>query len=447
MVDVFISYARDNQDVAKRLAEAVARDGYDVWWDDDIPPHVSYSELISEKIATAKAAIVVWSKSAAASEWVRAEADMGRSARKLIQTSVDGTTPPLPFNLIQFAAIGDWQGEDDHPGWKAVKTSIRALCGPPSATPGTIQAALPPDLPPPPPPPPPPSPSPAATQPMAALLTTPPVQQGGGNRGILAIAGVGGAAVLALGAFLWWRGDPPAPQDPTPATNQPQALAQNQPETTQPTNQQRPVATPVAPQQADPALFTRAAAIQGAESINIHAGPAEGFGVIARAGATDPLTTYPQTAPWWRVRTASGRVGYVLASRIRLLEPGAVPGAPPVTVPGEEPPEAPPAQASMEGRWSVFWVWGGVRHSGTMNVTGNSAAININVGSDYRIREDCRVRTTGATVRINCFNVRVLEGKGTYSPDSFDLRLSNARVIRGNVSDTNARVPATFTRH
>ncbi len=91
-------------------------------------------------------------------------------------------------------------------------------------------------------------------------------------------------------------------------------------------------------------------------------------------------------------------------------------------------------------------MWGGVRHSGSMHVNGTSASLTINVGSDYRISESCRVRATGPSVRINCFNVRVLEGKGSYSPDSFDLRLSNARVIRGNVSDSNARVPVTFTR-
>lgn len=442
MVDVFISYARDNQDVAKRLAEAVARDGYNVWWDDDIPPHVSYSELISEKIATAKAAIVIWSKSAAASEWVRAEADMGRSARKLIQTSVDGTTPPLPFNLIQFAGIGDWQGEEDHPGWKAVRTSIRALCGPPSETPGTIQAALPEAPPPAPPPPPPPPPSPATTQPVAALSTLPPVRPGNGNRKVLAIAGAGGAAVLALGGFLWWRGDPPAPVNPTPPATQTQPLVQAQPQQ-QPASQ-TPVPAPVAPQQADPALFTQTAAIQGTEGLNIYAGPGEGFGVIARAGLTDPLTTYPQTSPWWRVRTANGRVGYVQAARVRILPPGEVQG----TLPGEQPVEEPVQQAAtMSRRWSVSWVWGGVRHNGTMNVNGTSATIDMNVGGDYRIREDCRVNARGPAVRINCFNVRVLDGKGTYSPDNFDLRLSNARTIRGNVSDSNARVPATFTRH
>lgn len=443
MVDVFISYARDNQDVAKRLADAVARDGYNVWWDDDIPPHVSYSELISEKIATAKAAIVVWSKSAAASEWVRAEADMGRSARKLIQTSVDGTTPPLPFNLIQFAGIGDWQGEEDHPGWKAVKTSIRALCGPPAETPGTIQAAMPETpSPAPPPPPPPPPPEPALTQPVAAFATQPPVQVGGGNRNAFVIASAGGAAIVALAAFIWWRGDPPAPVTPTAPTNQAQPLVQNQPQ--QSPTAPSPVPAPVAPQQADPALFTQAAAIQGTEGLSIYAGPGEGFGVIARAGPTDPLTTYPQTAPWWRVRTANGRVGYVQAARVRIVPPGEVPGTPP----GEQPSETPVQPVTMTGRWSVSWVWGGVRHNGTMNVSGTSASLQINVGNDYRIREDCRIRVTGPAARITCSNVRVLEGKGTYSPDNFELLFGgNGRVMRASVSDANARVPATFRRH
>lgn len=37
--------------------------------------------------------------------------------------------PPLPFNQIQFAEIGDWQGEAEHPGWSKVKASLRYLCG------------------------------------------------------------------------------------------------------------------------------------------------------------------------------------------------------------------------------------------------------------------------------------------------------------------------------
>jgi len=129
MVDVFVSYAREDQAFAQRIAHAAAREGYDVWWDDDLPPHLSYGEVITEKIGNAKAAIVVWSHRSAESEWVRAEADLARSQKKLIQTSIDDRQPPMPFNQIQFASIGDWNGEPDHPGWKKVRASLAALCG------------------------------------------------------------------------------------------------------------------------------------------------------------------------------------------------------------------------------------------------------------------------------------------------------------------------------
>ena len=129
MVDVFISYSREDLGAVKRLAEAVEAAGYDVWWDADLPPHLSYGDVITAKIGMAKAAIVVWSQASASSQWVRAEADMARNQAKLVQTSLDNVMPPLPFNQIQFAELGDWQGEPDHLGWRKVKASLTELCG------------------------------------------------------------------------------------------------------------------------------------------------------------------------------------------------------------------------------------------------------------------------------------------------------------------------------
>src|SRR5689334_7129458 len=129
MVDLFISYSRANRDTVRRLAEAIGRLGYAVWWDEELPAHLSYGEVITEKIGEAKATLVVWSKDSAASEWVRAEADMARNQKKLIQTAIDDCVPPLPFNQIQYAALADWQGEADHPGWRKVRASLAALCG------------------------------------------------------------------------------------------------------------------------------------------------------------------------------------------------------------------------------------------------------------------------------------------------------------------------------
>jgi len=188
MVDVFISYSRANQAMVRQLADAVKREGYSIWWDDELPPHLSYGDVITEKIGSARAAIVVWSQSAAQSEWVRAEADVARGQKKLIQTSIDDRMPPMPFNQIQFASIGDWRGEADHPGWLKVKASLAALCGPGAGASERAPAYAMPTAPPP----------TAEIAPPAAPAQRLIV----GALALLAL--VAGAAIL----LLWLRSDP-----------------------------------------------------------------------------------------------------------------------------------------------------------------------------------------------------------------------------------------------
>ena len=129
VVDVFISYSRHDKAKVAQLAQKIEAAGYDVWWDAELPAHKSYGDVITEKIGEAKAAVVVWSGNAAESQWVRAEADVARNQKKLIQTSLGEVMPPLPFNQIQCADIGDWDGEDDHRGWRKIKASLENLCG------------------------------------------------------------------------------------------------------------------------------------------------------------------------------------------------------------------------------------------------------------------------------------------------------------------------------
>jgi len=38
MADVFLSYAREDQAFAQRLAQALEAEGFSVWWDRTIPP-------------------------------------------------------------------------------------------------------------------------------------------------------------------------------------------------------------------------------------------------------------------------------------------------------------------------------------------------------------------------------------------------------------------------
>jgi TolB-like protein len=127
LADVFISYARADETAARRIGKALEGAGLSVWWDADLPAHRSYSEIIERNLAEAKAVVVLWSVSAASSQWVRAEADFARNAGKLVQAQVDGTLPPMPFNQIQCADLKGWRGSASHPGWAKLKGSVQAL--------------------------------------------------------------------------------------------------------------------------------------------------------------------------------------------------------------------------------------------------------------------------------------------------------------------------------
>ena len=290
MVDVFISYARTNQPLVRQLAEAVKRRGYSVWWDDELPPHLSYSDVITDKIGEAKAAIVVWSEDAAASEWVRAEADVARNQKKLIQTSIDGRMPPMPFNQIQFAAIGDWQGEEDHPGWMKVKASLEALCG----APGAAAPA--------------PAPRPAPAVPPAVA----PAPPGGGSRLVPVLLALLVLAVLVVGVVLWRGGR----RKPPPEAGEVASST---------------VPAPAAPQEAEApppartdATFTETATIEDPRGFGeVRGGPSAEAFAIGRVARGEIFTTYPQQGEWWQVRIANGTIGYLPRARIRLMPAGA----------------------------------------------------------------------------------------------------------------------------
>jgi hypothetical protein len=330
--DVFISYSRENQEVVRRLAEAVKRLGYDVWWDDQLPPHLSYGDVISQKVGGAKAAIVVWSANATQSEWVRAEADMALGQKKLIQTSIDGRDPPMPFNQLHYVSLADWDGSDDHPGWTKVKESLVALCGAPGAEAAPVPAAVPPvaapvtlDKPV-------PSAAPAAAPlPPAAPVPAPAPKPAarGSNKLILILIGVSLLVIAGVAVLALTRGRSSEPQSNGSA----------------PANEARPAdsggpATPP-PVTTVPAEFSQEAVIGDEESFaNVRSGPSADAAVVARVNTGETFNTYGQDGDWWRVRIAGGLIGYMERSRIRVREPVAVPSlddgapaAPPIAVP------------------------------------------------------------------------------------------------------------------
>jgi adenylate cyclase len=132
VADIFVSYGRSTETQAQQVAEALRAAGYSVWRDDELPAHRAYGDVIEERLHSAKAVVVLWSVESARSQWVRAEADIAREAGTLVQVTIDGAIPPLPFNQIQCADLNGWSGDTGTPGWRKVESSVALLVGTPA---------------------------------------------------------------------------------------------------------------------------------------------------------------------------------------------------------------------------------------------------------------------------------------------------------------------------
>lgn len=140
MAKVFVSYARNSEPVARRLTRLLGAAGHDAWSDAELPPHRPYAEVIEERLASADAVVVLWSADAARSQWVRAEAEYARERGKLLQASLDGVLPPLPFNQTQCASLPKGDVERHAAAWSKILASIDQL-GQSPATPPPVTAA------------------------------------------------------------------------------------------------------------------------------------------------------------------------------------------------------------------------------------------------------------------------------------------------------------------
>lgn len=103
MARVFLSYAREDEAVARRLAELLGEEGHEVWWDRDLHGGAQFEEEIDRALKGADAVVVLWSGAATKSGWVKDEASEARDARKLVPLTLGQSRPPLGFR--QFHAI------------------------------------------------------------------------------------------------------------------------------------------------------------------------------------------------------------------------------------------------------------------------------------------------------------------------------------------------------
>lgn len=108
MADVFLSYARGDRSAAERLARAIGEAGLSVWWDRHIKGGAEFSRDIERQLDAAARVLVLWSKEAVDSRWVRDEASVAADSGRLVGATLDGTPPPLGFRQFQTIDLSDW---------------------------------------------------------------------------------------------------------------------------------------------------------------------------------------------------------------------------------------------------------------------------------------------------------------------------------------------------
>jgi len=134
MADVFVSYASEDRERARKLASVLATRGWSVWWDRKIIAGQSFDQVIERELETAKSVVVLWSKDSISSEWVKNEAAVAAEKGVLVPALIDRVKLPLEFRRKQTVDLVDWDGNSSHSGlqplYEGISSAIAGMVPP-----------------------------------------------------------------------------------------------------------------------------------------------------------------------------------------------------------------------------------------------------------------------------------------------------------------------------
>jgi hypothetical protein len=132
MTDVFLSYKREERDAARRLAEAIQKHGFSVWWDAELLPGEQYRAVTLEILQNCRAAIVIWSPLSVKSSWVLDEAQRALDRGVLVPVHLEKIGAyPLGFGQVHAHDLTAWDGDPNHAALQPVIAAMKRLAGAP----------------------------------------------------------------------------------------------------------------------------------------------------------------------------------------------------------------------------------------------------------------------------------------------------------------------------
>jgi formylglycine-generating enzyme required for sulfatase activity len=127
MADIFLSYKKEDLDIANRLVAALRTEGLSVWWDDGLTPKEAWDTTIERELSAASTVVVLWSPRSVSSEWVRREAHFAQDRGKLVPVIVEPSSIPIAFTLNQNVDLAGWNGDRTDRQWRKLLTWITDL--------------------------------------------------------------------------------------------------------------------------------------------------------------------------------------------------------------------------------------------------------------------------------------------------------------------------------
>lgn len=149
MSDIFISYASEDREQVRILAEALTQEGWSVSWNRTIPGGKTWQEVFDAELAAARGLVAVWSAKAVKRKWVIDEVEEAiRRRLPIFQAVIDRASPPLQFRYRQSVNLSAWDGGTNSPVFQNLVRHIRRIIGQPAPqeTPILKPAPEPPEL-------------------------------------------------------------------------------------------------------------------------------------------------------------------------------------------------------------------------------------------------------------------------------------------------------------
>ena len=128
MSRIFLSYARDDVEAARQLADSLGDAGHNVWWDRHLHGGSRFDKEIEEALGNAEAVVVIWSSASLNSAWVKDEAAEARDTERLVPVSIGSAKPPLGFRQFHTIDLGSWSGSGP-PDVGELLEAIDRTCG------------------------------------------------------------------------------------------------------------------------------------------------------------------------------------------------------------------------------------------------------------------------------------------------------------------------------